>query len=187
MTNAPYDPRAVANCILDVARTMMVNQDTITPLALQKLLYFVHAHYLAATGNPAVKGAFEAWPYGPVHPTVYKSFNEFGKNPITKRAKAKNLLTGEERDLNPPEDWQLNRAIMWVLVSFGHLPAGRLVDLSHVHNGPWHYVSEQVRKGEAVTRQIPDKVTLERGRRMFLVSTNQVSDSTYGEEVPPQH
>lgn len=187
MSQAPYDPRAVANKLLDMAALVMEKQATITPLALQKLLYFVHARYLATTGKPAVKGAFEAWQYGPVHPTVYKAFSDFGKNPITSRAKAKNLLTGEDRELAPPEDWQLNRAIMSVLLNVGHLPAGRLVKLSHAENGPWHFIWEKVRKGEVVTRQIPDKVTQERGNRMFMIAPHEQSDSPDGEEVPPQY
>lgn len=187
MQQAPYDPRAVANKLLDMAALVMEKQATITPLALQKLLYFAHARYLAATGTPAVKGAFEAWQYGPVHPTVYKAFSDFGKTPITSRAKAKNLLTGEERELAAPEDWQLNRAIMSVLLNVGHLSAGRLVELSHAKNGPWYFIWEKLRKGEVVTRHIPDEVTRERGNRMFMFASHEQGDSPNGEEVPPQY
>lgn len=187
MTQAPYDPRAVANKLLDWAQEMMEGKATITPLALQKLLYFVHARYLEATGKPAVKGAFEAWPYGPVHPVIYKSFCEFKANPITSRAKGKNLIDGQEYNLAPPEDVELNRAIMTVLVNLAHLPAGKLVDLSHTPNGPWHFIWNQIQKGTVVTRQIPDSVTRERGRGMFVVTLTPANDSMNGEELPPKH
>ncbi len=70
-----YDPRAVANLMLDEAKRCGIN---ISNLALQKLLYFAHGIYLTKTKRPLVSGYFEAWQYGPVHPAVYRAFKGSG-------------------------------------------------------------------------------------------------------------
>jgi uncharacterized phage-associated protein len=64
MLKPPYDPRAVANLLLDLADR---DDLAITNLVLQKLLYFAHGHFLIRTRCPLVQGGFEAWTYGPVH------------------------------------------------------------------------------------------------------------------------
>ena len=64
----PYDPRSIANLLLDEADRLAIN---ITNLSLQKLLYFAHGLSLIEDGKPLVSGYFEAWQHGPVHPLVY--------------------------------------------------------------------------------------------------------------------
>ena len=63
-----YDPRVVANLILDIRDEL--NLET-TNLELQKLLYFSHAFSLNRFDVPLVSGFFEAWKNGPVNPAVY--------------------------------------------------------------------------------------------------------------------
>jgi len=63
-----YDPRCIANLMLD--ESARVGQ-SLTNLALQKLLYFAHAMFLIEQGRPLLSGYFEAWEYGPVHPAAY--------------------------------------------------------------------------------------------------------------------
>ena len=187
MTNAPYDPRAVANKLLDLADIIGAGDMPITPLALQKLLYLVHFRFLAATGQAAVKGSFEAWQYGPVHPVVYNAFSEFGRNPITARARGKDLITGEDRALDIPTDKTLHQIIVQVLSSVGYMSARRLVDLSHAPNGPWDYIWKKIQAGTALTRHIPNNVTLERGRFMMVDANKKVCDSPYVDKIPPEY
>lgn len=53
-----YDPRAVANLLLDEADQRGTK---VTNLALQKLLYFAHGIHLTQTKQPLLTGYFEAW------------------------------------------------------------------------------------------------------------------------------
>jgi len=188
MTGAPYDPRAVANKLLDIAEILGGGAMPITPLALQKLLFFVHARFLKATnGTPAVKGAFEAWQYGPVHPSVYKAFHAYGRDPIVGRATATNVITGEQKSLDLPNDPTLQKIIGQVLISFGSLPASALVNLSHQRGGAWDIIWRKLQRGDVITRQIPDSVTLSNGCSMFVVSPdNGSSESTNEEDFPPE-
>lgn len=52
----------------------------ITPMKLQKLLYYVKAWGLVA-GHDLVDGDFLRWDYGPVNEAVWKKYN--GRSPIT--------------------------------------------------------------------------------------------------------
>lgn len=54
----------------------------ITPLKLQKLLYYVQAWGLALYDNRVMNESFEAWAHGPVIPETYFQLNKFGYHPI---------------------------------------------------------------------------------------------------------
>jgi len=58
----------------------------VDPLKLQKLVYLAHGWHLAFLGTPLIREAIEAWRYGPVVPSLYREFKEFGVSPITKEA-----------------------------------------------------------------------------------------------------
>lgn len=54
----------------------------ITPMKLQKLIYFVYRDYLKKTGRALFNERFETWRYGPVVPSVYDKFKKNGSNAI---------------------------------------------------------------------------------------------------------
>lgn len=159
--SAPYDPRAIANLMLDYADQRGWK---ITNLALQKLLYFAHGIYLTKTKRPLVSGYFEAWQYGPVHPAVYRAFKPSGSTPISARAVAKDLLTGRTRHLPKPTDLEVIDLVSEVMRSYGQLSPGRLVDLSHAKDSPWSMVVDKASTGVAFGMRIPDDVILSRFR-----------------------
>jgi uncharacterized phage-associated protein len=159
MNEAPYDPRAIANLMLDEADR---NGVVMTNLALQKLLYFAHGIFLNETKRPLVKGFFEAWQYGPVHPLAYKAFRSSGGEPIRARAEGQDALSGQKRQLDKPTDPAIRQLVQQVLNSYGRLSAGRLVDLSHAKNSPWHHIVDKGRTEVAFGLRIPEDVILER-------------------------
>jgi uncharacterized phage-associated protein len=55
---------------------------TVTQLSLQKILYLAHMVHLGRGYGPLVPGYFEAWDYGPVHPSLYQKVKAFGAKPI---------------------------------------------------------------------------------------------------------
>ena len=172
-----YDPRSIANLILDEAdrREMVVSN-----LALQKLLYFAHGVHLTRTKLPLVSGYFEAWRFGPVHPSVYRAFRQSGSAPITTRAVGEDPLTGETRNLPPPSGMDVRDLVSDVMKSCGHLSPGRLVDLSHAKDSPWSAVVEKARKDVAFGMRIPDNVIIE------LFRHHKVSvDTSLGAGEPP--
>lgn len=162
MTSPPYDPRAVANLLLDLADSWEDGPLLVSNLALQKLLYFAHGHFLIRTGQPLVKGAFEAWTYGPVHPAVYQAFKNELDRPIKMRAVARDAMTGALRYLPVPQDNRVCRHLKDVLRAYGSLSPGRLIEISHAPRGPWATVVEKARASVALGMRITDSVILER-------------------------
>ncbi len=135
-----YDAKAFANLILDWADSECV---PVTPLKLQKLLFFIHADYLLETGQPLIVDSFEAWSYGPVSPSVYHEFKTFAGKPITSRAKRFNPLNGTSTlatvEISEPDQPRLRTLFqMYVRVS-----AGQLSQLSHAQDGPWSKALEK--------------------------------------------
>ena len=55
----------------------------VTPMKLQKLLYYVCVSYVQKTGALPISEQFEVWAYGPVIPSVYSEFKPYGARPIT--------------------------------------------------------------------------------------------------------
>lgn len=78
-----YDPLAIANTLLDIAN---IDGVKLTPMKLQKLVYFAHGWYLAIKGEPLIKEQVEAWNFGPVIPSLYHAFKRFGNQSISEYA-----------------------------------------------------------------------------------------------------
>ena len=154
-----YDPRAIANLILDEAERRGMQ---ISNLALQKLLYFAHGAWLTKTGRPLVSGYFEAWQFGPVHPAVYRAFKPAGANPISMRASGADPLTGAPRPLTMPNDLNVIDLVTDVVKSYGRLPPGRIVDLSRAERGPWRAVVDKADDGASFGMRIPNDLIAER-------------------------
>lgn len=155
----PYDPRGVANLLLDVADS---RSRIVTNLALQKLMYFAHAIFLINNKIPLVSGYFEAWQHGPVHPVLYKSFRSAGASPIKFRAFKTDLLTGEVTTVPAPESQLVRDLASRIMDSYGLMTPGRLVDVSHAKNGPWDFVVSKAKESMAFGMRIPDSVIAER-------------------------
>lgn len=152
---SPYEPRSVANLLL--ASAWQRNQ-SVTPLALQKLVYFSHGYYLARTKQPLLKGFFEAWQHGPVHPQLYHSFKLWGRNPITRLADRVDLVTGEVSEPERPKDRDVIDAIDRVLMEFNNFTPGQLVTLSHAVGAPWHRVVVAFEKIPGSGVRIPNEI-----------------------------
>lgn len=109
------------------------DHNPLTPAKLQKLLYFVHALYLAYSGDPLINEEFEAWAYGPVIPDIYHEYKSYGRSEITKKRDT-NLV------LEPKDENFLN--LFWQ--KWGNTPTSKLIELAHIANDPW---DQSFRKG----------------------------------------
>lgn len=67
-----------------ITRYLLAKSGDITPLALQKLLYYAQAFYYALFQEPLFVDDCQAWAHGPVFPSVYYKYKEYGYDPITK-------------------------------------------------------------------------------------------------------
>lgn len=136
----PYRVNAVANAIIQKARA---NGENVTPLKLQKLLYYVCGYYAAAYSNPVVDHTFEAWDYGPVVPSIYREFKHYGNQPITGLATDIDFESGIRIPTPPPDgDKGFDAVLDFVWKSYGKFTAAQLSAMTHAPGSPW----EKVRK-----------------------------------------
>lgn len=101
---------------------------SLTNLELQKIVYLAHMFFMGRrNGEPLVFGNFEAWDYGPVHPDLYHRAKIFGSD------KVKGFIFGGAPDAADAEREILDEAYR----AFGHVPAGKLVSVTHRRKGAW--------------------------------------------------
>ena len=155
----PYDPRSVANLMLDVADD---NKIEVTNIALQKLLYFANGLYLTEHSKPLVSGYFEAWTYGPVHPAVYDAFKVAGANPINFRAYGCDPLTGQQKELQRITDKFVSRFLTKIVLGYAESSASRLIEISHAKKAPWDFIEKKARHSVVLGMRIPNDVIIER-------------------------
>ncbi|HHT7640398.1 Panacea domain-containing protein [Pasteurella multocida] len=95
-----YKSLAVANYFLECASK---NDDTLTPMQLIKLVYIAHGWMLGKYGKALLIEPVEAWQYGPVIPSIYKSVRSFRSSPVEfidgYSSHAKILFTEEEKEI----------------------------------------------------------------------------------------
>ena len=120
---------AVANSIL---KRFFDDGKAITPLKLQKLLYFVYKKYLYDTRTSLLTEHLEAWPRGPVSPVVYQAFKHYGSSPIDDYAKINNKINMINSDYIP--FWS---AVEYVYHNYGDLDAITLVNITHEQDTAW--------------------------------------------------
>lgn len=78
-----YSAMDVANYIVWYVNNFLQGQN-LTPLKLQKLLYYVQANCLIHThGRPLFLESIQKWQYGPVVPSVYFEFKDSGISHIS--------------------------------------------------------------------------------------------------------
>ncbi len=98
--------------------------DFVSNLRLQKLLYYAQAWHLALRDAPLFEERLEAWVHGPVQPTIYHTFKQFGSQPIE--------YSPNDGEFPVP----LLRHITDVMKAYGSLSAYDLERLSH-SEAPW--------------------------------------------------
>jgi uncharacterized phage-associated protein len=147
-----------------VANEFLVDRlGTISPMKLQKLVYYAHAWSLALYDKPLVSERLEAWEFGPVWPSLYHEFKRFGNSPIMRLAVE---IDEDLNEINPrvrDDDETAKGLITKVWDLFGDLSAVQLSNMSHAENEPWVQVPKK-RPGLA----IPDELTKRCFKSMLL-------------------
>ena len=113
----------------DVARYFLAIQDdeeAISNLKLQKLLYYAQGFSLALTGEPLYTEQIKAWIHGPVVPAVWHEYRHCGSGPIPRP-------TDLDRDAIDPATRGLLDEVYSV---YGQFSAWRLREMTHAEP-PW--------------------------------------------------
>ena len=126
----------VANFFIDI--TNRTDEDQITNLKLNKLLYFAQGCFLSRTGKPLFEEEIEAWALGPVVPSVYHKYKVCGKTPIT------TVDDDYSETVFSPSEIS---ALVDVMRDYGRFTASALVNITHRKGTPWQKANDA---GDAV-------------------------------------
>ena len=152
---------SVSDKMLSVIAYVFEKLEEVTPLMLQKLLYFIQGIYSALNGKPIFEEDCRAWIHGPVYPEVYDLFRDFKYNPIDDARFA--LLERMEDTLTEEE----KRVIDLVLNTFGMYGGKMLEKITH-NEIPW----QEARKGYGDS--IPSSEIVPKDRIMkYYIAVNQ--------------
>ena len=111
---------------LDIARYFLFraekeDQELLSNLKLQKLVYYAQGIYLAMHGEPIFNDTIQAWNYGPVVPDLYHRFKEHGAEGIH-----------AEPGFDPASiDKSTLDFLDEIFDAFGQFSAIRLMEISH--------------------------------------------------------
>ncbi|MBD5464917.1 MAG: DUF4065 domain-containing protein [Lachnospiraceae bacterium] len=119
----------------------------VTPLVLQKMLYYVQGIYMVLFDMPLFSEKCYAWQHGPVYEKVYFLFKDFKYNPIDDNRFA--LFSGKSEKLAENE----KMVIDLVIKTFGRYSGKVLESITH-NERPW----QDARKGYDCTE--PSRVLI---------------------------
>ena len=126
-----HKARVIANEFLERAEDA---GRSLTPMQLQKLVYFAHGWHLAIFERPLIDEPVQAWTWGPVISDLYHEFKKFGASSIENWA----LLSRFEMG-NPPtgESAKLIDKIWEVYRGF---TGPQMSAMTHKDGTPWSEV-----------------------------------------------
>lgn len=149
---------SIANYFIDLAHR---DGRDIRPLKLMKLVYIAHGYMLALLDRPTEGTKLErveAWQYGPVFPSVYYSFKQYGSHPIDRKTTVFDFsLIGVSDDIQVVPmltDEDEKRICRFVWNNYGIYTDSTLVTTLHADGTPW---KRYYKPGKNVT--IPDADT----------------------------
>lgn len=129
-----YSAKAIANYFIEIANR---EGKQLSPMKLQKLVYFAHGWYLALYDEPLLDEKVEAWRYGPVVPSLYHEFKSYGSGKIDHYATDIDLDDFEIVTPKVPNDRELKAFLEKVWEVYGGFSAVQLSNMTHEPNTPW--------------------------------------------------
>lgn len=123
---------AICNTILQKSFNEFI---PVSPMKLQKLLYFVYGTYAKAYNEPLFSEDFQAWQHGPVLSSVYNEFKSFKASSITKFSKDAN---GATYVLNPDSTSHVINIIDDVWSKYKNCTGIDLSYITHLPGSAWY-------------------------------------------------
>ncbi|WP_284928769.1 Panacea domain-containing protein [Candidatus Phytoplasma sp. AldY-WA1] len=121
------------NILFTMANYIIKKDSTITNLKLQKILYYIHAHYLVKNKKDSKKDLFpncsiHAWIYGPVFPNLYFKLAQYGDDPVK--------LIKENEFISVKLTKEQIESIEYILNKYGNMKPFELSSKTHQED-PW--------------------------------------------------
>lgn len=149
----------------DVAKYLLYRSledgELVTPLKMQKLVYYAYVWTLVKNKKKLFEEKIEAWPSGPVVPSLYRELKDYGSSPIDE----KYLGVKNEAELEPlfskfPRD--VKATLDEVYEDYMTKTAFELVSLTHSEK-PWVEARKGLSSIESSSRPISDDLIVQLG------------------------
>lgn len=95
--------------------------EQISNLKLQKLLYYAQGYHLANNGIPLFDAPIQAWDHGPVVQDIYRDYKEFGRGGIPSPSRISEHRYKESE----------KKTIEWIFDTFGKFSGTELRNMTH--------------------------------------------------------
>ncbi|MGO1369095.1 MAG: type II TA system antitoxin MqsA family protein [Senegalia sp. (in: firmicutes)] len=126
---------------------ILMHSSEITPLALQKLLYFAQGFKKAFTNEYMFDEDCEAWVHGPVYRNIYERYSSYGCKPIEEDLCFNNSnLEKNEKEL-----------LDYIIHYFGCYSGKVLENMTHAEE-PWRVTRRGLKNSESSDRAIDKKI-----------------------------
>lgn len=119
VVNSMYKAKDIANYFL--FKSQQEEQELLSNLKLQKLIYYSQGLHLALHGTALFNENIEAWNYGPVVPELYHLYKHYGKEGIIP----------DDKFVESSIDPKTREFLDEVYDVFGQYSAVRLMEISH--------------------------------------------------------
>jgi len=154
----PYPAGAIANEFITIAKAA---GRKLSPLKLQKLVYFAHGWYLAFTGHPLINEPIEAWKFGPVIPSLYHAFKKYGYGEVAECVTDDYLWAfgnpehapSIDDNLNQEENELAKQVVKRIWDVYGRFSATQLSNLTHAAGTPWSDTPDRDKRRHATIDQ----------------------------------
>lgn len=159
-----YSTVAVANAFIE--RGIGGQIPNLSPMKLQKLIFFAQSWSLRIFDRPLVDEFFAKWEYGPVIPSLYHSIKEYGSSNVNSHVYTLEFHDdgGMERTnpTVPSDDVWTHRLIDSIVTVYGCMPATYLSRLTHLPGSAWSQASIE---GSVIDNKLlKDCIIIEEGR-----------------------
>jgi uncharacterized phage-associated protein len=155
ITNKYINPKDVVKYLL---YRYSFDGEPITNLKIQKLLYYVYVWDLVINKERCFEEKFQAWPNGPVLPSMYQALKNYGAAPLSTDFLEVDTPTLEEYEskLKGNMGEQLINIIDQVYEKYGIKSAFELVALTH-NEAPWIKARQELEVSEKTANEIADE------------------------------
>ena len=144
-----YSAKSIANEFLNLAEE---KGEGLSPMKLQKLVYYAHGWYVGMTGKRLINEEIEAWKFGPVIPSLYQEFKKYGSSPIEEKATEIVGFKIINVELESPKDDAIKKFVKNVWNAYGKFTAITLSEMTHTLNSPW---DKTIKASATINRDIP--------------------------------
>ncbi|WP_421589405.1 Panacea domain-containing protein [Rahnella aceris] len=160
----PYSAIAVANSLIKKAHEKGIKD--LSPMKLQKLVYFAHAWMLAIDDRPLINESVKAWKFGPVINSIYHEFKTYGSKNIESYGTEFDIIEDEDGrpDVGfvtpwvPSSDFKADYVLDAILETYGDKSATFLSNLTHQVDSAWSLTKDEHDEGNTKGYVIDDDI-----------------------------